>query len=368
MFKLFTTERYEYNYPIKKYSKFDYIKRRYLDELDHVLSYYHNKDFAVNNNHILNRLITNLAPSINIDPYDYLNKVSVNARLLSKQFNIVSNINSGEVMDNIFFGKGSREILLYRESLIDLDYIEEHYMDIDSVRVIYTDSTDLDFYLPFNKKVFTLPALNIMSIDITTLLMQYRYWALGRVTRDSSTNPNVFIAQVILPNMIPNMLDFAIWNRYTHLALGQSIPSFKIDHPFTVLDYSTGIDKVLSSIVKDTKDVNQPLVQTLLSVPTIYNKDMLSTLHIGHKFYTKQSEWALWLARTSIIADLLNLLNSKGIRRNTDLLNTLPVLVKQMKRSATGTMPRKLNHMDDVMLLADFEMSLDIIKKKIGRR
>lgn len=368
MFKLFTTERYEYNYPIIKYSKFDWIKRRYIGELDHVLSYYHNKDFAVPNTHILNRLITNLAASLNIDVYDYLNKVSANARLVSKQFNIVSNIGSGEVMSNIFFGKGSREILLYKESFIDVTDVEERYMDMAPVRVIYTESTDLDFYLPFNKKVYKTPVLNIMTIDIVALLMQYRAWALYRISKDASTNPNVFIAQVILPNMIPNILDLAIWNRYMHLALDIPIPSFKFDHPFTVLDYSVGIDAILKNIVKNTKNENQPLVQTILSVPTIYNKDMLETLSIGHKFFTTQSLWVLWLARTNTIADLLSILSSKGIRRNTDLLNTLPVQVKQMKRSGTGTIEQKLNHTDDVIIIADFEMSLDIIKKKIGRR
>lgn len=368
MFKLFTTERYDYNYPIKKYSKFDYIKRRYLDELDHVLSYYHNKDYAVNNNHLLNRLITNLMTSLNTDPYEYLNRIAVNARLVSKQFNIVSNINSGEILDNVFFGKGSREILLYREDLIDLDYIEENYKNMDTVRVIYTESTDLDFYVPRNQKVYLTPVLNIMSIDIVALLMQYRYWALDRIANDASTNPNVFIAQIVLPNMVPNMLDLAIWNRYIHLALDQPISTFTIKHPFNVLDYSTGIDNILSSVVKDTKDVNQPLIQTILSVPTIYNVDMLATLYIGHKFYTQQSEWVLWLSRTNVVADLLTLLNSKGIRRNAGLLNVLPVLVKQMKRALAGVISQKFNKTGDIMLIADFEMSLDIIKKKIGRR
>lgn len=366
MFKLFINRRYEYNYPVKEYSRFDYIKRRYNSELEKIKEYYRGKDFAVNNNHLLNRLITIASPSVNLYILDYLSTVEVNARFMSKQFDIVSNIHNGAILDNIFFGTNSKEILLYRDSVIDINTIEENWRSLEAVRVVYTEETDLDFYLPFNRKNYIVPTLHIMTIDVPLLLVQYKLWSLERMDLAKSTNPNVFIAQIVLPNMMNNMLDLAIWNRYIKISKNEKINPFRVNHPFAVLDYSEMIDGVLKDVVRDTKEVNIPIEQILLTVKPIYKDNMLDVLFIGHKYFTKQAEWVLWLARLPVITDIIELLNEQGIKRNLTLINLLPTTIKEMKNNSI--LNNKFNGKNEFILLDDFKMDLNIIKNRIGVR
>ena len=362
MFKLFVNNNDDTRYPIKKYTKFDYIKRRYLTELTKVKDYYRNKERAVDNKHLVSRLVNMLTPSLSLDIYDYLKVIDTNARFLSRQFGIVSNIHSGVVMDNIFFGKNSKEILLYKEHPIDLDHFEENWMNYTPVKVIYTDSTDLNMDIPFNNKQYFLPVLNIMSIDIVVLMLQYYKWANNRMLMSLATNTNIFISQIVLPNMLDNMLDLAIYNRFMKLSEEREIPEFKINHPFHVLDLSPGVDKILLDIVKDLKSTNIPVMQILQTIPTITNVDMYDVLFIDHKYYTKQSEWVLLLSRIYTINDLVRLLGKKGMSRNKDLLNKLPVYLKAKDRARTieGKLPDMLN--------LDFIYELSVLKKKVGHR
>jgi len=364
VFKLFTNERYEYNYPIKKYSKFDFIKRRYLDELKHVKDYYHNKDRAVNNSHLLNRLITLLAPSIYKDEYEYLASVTANARFLSKQFDIVSNIHSGSIMSNVFFGKGSREILLYREDDIDLDVIEDNYYDMDSVRVVHSPSTDLNLRVPFNDKEHHMPELYVMTIDIIKLLMQYKYWALDRIKVDSSTNPNVFIATMVLPNIIDSLIDIRIFNRYLDIAVGNSVNEEIVNvHPFPIVDYTKGIDDVLKQVVKDTGNTSIPLEQLLLSIPVIVEDNALEIVKLTHTYFTAQSKWVLYISRIKVILKLLKVFNKRGIARNKDIVNELPFILKTILRRSGG--------LPDILpkeLLTGFFTDVKAIQKITGKR
>ena len=362
MFKLFVNNTDNTRYPVKKYTKFDYVKRRYLSELTKVKEYYRTKERAVDNKHLVSRLVNMLTPSLSLDIYDYLKVVDTNARFLSRQFGIVSNIHSGTVMENIFFGKNSEEILLYRENPIDLMDFEENWMDYTPVKVIYTDSSDLDFHIPFNDKDSFIPRLTIMTIDIVVMMLQYYKWANHRMLMSMPTNTNVFISQVVLPNILDNMLDLAIYNRFMKLVEEREIPEFKINHPFHVQDLSTGIDKILLDVITDLQDTSVPVMQILQTIPTIVKDDMYDVLYIDHKYYTKQSEWVLLLARIYTINDLIRLLGNKGMARNKDLLNRIPVYLKVVERIRT------IDYKLPGMLNLDFSYELATLKKKVGHR
>lgn len=362
MFKLFINNDDTTRYPIKKYTKFDYIKRRYNTELTKVKEYYREKERAVDNKHLISRLVNTLTPSLSLDIYDYLKVIDTNARFLSKQFGIVSNINSGVVMDNLFFGKNSNEILLYKEHPIDLDDFEGNWKEYVPIKVIYTDSTDLDMSIPFNDKQYFIPVLNVMSIDVVVLMLQYYKWANHRMLTAQTTNTNVFVSQVVLPNMLDNILDLAIYNRFMYIVDEREIPEFTFNHPFHVLDLSPGVDKILTDVVKDLEDTSIPVMQILQTIPSIVNENMYDALFIDHKYYTKQSEWVLLLSRIYTINDMVRLLGKKGISRNKDLLSKLPVYIKELSNSRT------IDNKLPAMLNLNFEYELATLKKKIGKR
>ncbi len=102
MFKHFIKQNdpFKTEYPVKLYTKFEYIKRRYFGELIRIKEYYRNRVRVVNNSHILSRMVDLLAPSSSLDIVDYVKQVSYNARSISRRFDVVSNVNIGKVLSN----------------------------------------------------------------------------------------------------------------------------------------------------------------------------------------------------------------------------------------------------------------------------
>lgn len=353
----------EQSYSIKKYTKFDYIKRRYLDEVFKIVDYYQNKDNAVDNRHPLSKIITNTAPNVENEITDYLKVVETNVPYISKQFNITSDKSAGTVFHNVFYKDYSTEIMLLVKNDIDIFNLENTWRDAKPLRCIYTENTDLDFHIPNGRKSLPYEQISVFEIDLTLMMLQYKYWALERMSMDKSTNTNVFIATIVLPNSIGNILDLTLFNRYIKIAQGEKIKEFDFDHPFNVLDLSRGVDKIYKDVAKDTVDSSLYLEQLIETIPCVYNTDMNVAVTINKSIYNKQSEWVLWVARISYIRNLIEIMGKRGLRKNKDEVNSLPSKIKLLERRETN-----VDTQLDIEFMNNFYQDIRLIKKEVGSR
>lgn len=365
MFNYYLNKRNtELSYPIKKYSKWDWIKRRYLFDFYKTKDYYRNRIRAVDNKSMISRLVDVLKESLGLPVYSYLKSVDANARLTSKQFNITSNINYGELHKSEVYGDNSYEAFLYTDTEIDIDYIEHNWRDIASLKIIYNSNTDLDFLVPFNQnKNFKKATLTVFEIDVVKMLLQYYYWAKEQTLLGNSVNTNVFIATVIYPNVLDSYMDMAIFNRFLAIANDIAIDEFITKQPYTTIDYSAGVDRILSGVVKDVKNQSIPLAQLLDSVPMLVKNNANELLYIDNKYYTVQSKWVLYISRLKYVLLLITLMGKKGRSRNRDLLTTLPAYIKQIERSSVVVL-----NSDDNAIILEKANTVEQIKKIVGRR
>lgn len=349
------------NYPIKKYPQFDYIKRRYSDELDKVKNYYRERIRAVDNTHPFSKIINNLSPSLELDNLEYFKLVSADAIYLSKQYGFVSNINQGKPFVNVFYKDNSTEFLLYVENEIDPYELGMDWKNAASARVISSENTDIDFNILDGNKKLLYPQYTVIEVDLVMMMMQYKFWALERMSTDDSINPNVFVATVVLPNMLDNMLDITIFNRFLLISENSEITKFDITHPFSVLNLSQQLDFVLKNIARDLKGEGIYLEQLLLSMPVVSNVSMVDTLQIHLPFYSSRSEWLLWISRIRYIYKLLIFLGDKGMARNKEVVNYLPIQIRRLKNRATLiTLPAEL--------VEEYKVTLDNISVLVGKR
>lgn len=350
------------NYPIKKYTQFDYIKRRYVDELNKIKDYYHNRIRAVENTHPFSKIINNLSPSLDIDNLEYFKIVSADAIYLSKQYGFTSNISQGKPFANLFYKDNSTEFLLYVENQIDPYELTDDWVNISPARVIYTENKDLDFHIMDGSKSLSYPQYTIIEIDVVTMMMQYKLWANERVKTDDSTNPNVFIATIVIPNMLDNMLDLTIYNRFMSIGIDRGgLPKFDIKHPFSVLDLSSQLDTILKNSVLNLKEESVYLEQLLLTIPVIVNASMVDALQIHLPYYSSRSEWLLWIARVKHIYRLLVFLGEKGIAKNKEYVNYLPIQIRRLEnRASLITLPEEL--------IGQYKETLNSISAIVGKR
>ena len=357
MFRLFTNNRDTNRYPINKYSKFDYLERRLYNNLLIVKDYYRNKERAIENTNMISRLINSLVPSVDLPILEYLKIVETNGKFLARQFGITSNIGRGKVFNSIFYGENSTELFLYTENDFDIFSLKNKWEELTPIKVIHTNNVDLDFYVPFNDRININELLVVMEIDITILLLQYRYWVKDRVNKGMSTNVNVFLARVVTPNMLDNMLDLTIYNRFVRANDNTLFDTSFLDHPFDVTDYTHRLDKVLVNVYKDMVDSPLHFIQAYKTIPTVVNVDMLAALTISHKYYTKQSSWLLWVSRMTYYTDMISILGKPGIKNNTDILNGVKPYIKIMETYG------KFDKMLSSSLFDDYVVKLNMLKK-----
>lgn len=363
MFGLFTKngERLTHSFPVKKYSGFNFIKEHYLQELSKVKHYYRNRERATSNTNLISKLVSLLIQNIDLDDYTYAALVKAESRFIAKQLKITNNVSHGDYHENIFYKENSIEILLEVTSDSLLYNLKNTWEEIVPVRCIYTENTDLDFYQMDGSKSLNKLMLSVYEIDTVMLMLQYKYWAKFRMESGQSINPNAFVINYVLPNIISNMLDLTLFNRYLALANNKIIPKFKIGHPFVVSDYSDKIDNIFKVVVSDTDDENIYLEQLIMTIPSIVNSNMLYALALHHVYYTRQSEWVLWSSRFFYIYELLIALGERGISKNREELYELPAKIRQLENRSTEI---KLPG----ILMQDLDNKVMEIKRKLGRR
>lgn len=336
--RYFLKQSYQHQPGIKYYSRFDYIKSRYKAEINKITSYHNDRIRAVNNSHLLVRLIKLLSPyKFDMDFFDYFKYVDTNGPYYTKQLGIVSNINNGTVLENIFYKSNSYEVLFYSQRTFDIFDMEYNWQNYYPIRVLQTSEREYDFHLLDGSKHKLEPDVTVLEINVPMLMLQYKQWGLEKYKLGESTSPAIFLCQIVFPNILVTMVDMITWNRLIFRDGGiRNIKQYRVKHPFHILDLTPGVDSILDNVHNDITNVSQYLDKILMSIPTMYYKDMTKTLYIANPFPTKQSEWVIWLARLKTIIGLLHLFQEKGRIRNRDLISSLPFEIRRLKNNATN--------------------------------
>lgn len=339
MIDFFINKPSNIEFPIKKIPKWDYIKRMYKFSIDNLINYYNSRNFVIKNNHILSKIIGLAYPFKNYgltDDIRFLKYIDVNSKYIAKHFRLVNNITNGEVFHNIFYKENSVEIICQTDFNYDYRDVMDNYTKYSPIRVVYSEETDLDFHMLNGKKSKKQPSLTVVELDITLMLLMYRAWSMRRMKFGMSTNENIFIGSIVMPNTIRSMVDIIIFNRFLKIAKDQPIEEFELKHPIFVYDLSRGVDEALKSLSPHLVDNSILLEHFINSIPTIYNSDMFETLKINRAIYNRQSLWSIWMARVKYIDILIDLLGRKGMKRNTVALFSLPYDIRELKNRNTS--------------------------------
>lgn len=363
MFSYFTSDPdSDIRYPIRKYFEWNIIHKMATGELAKVKDYYRHREYSYPNNNMLIRLLKLLVRDPEMDIFEYMQYVDTDATYLPKQFGIASTISPGGVHENVLFRAGSDEAFLAIDQAPDPIEMESLWEDYESIKVIHTDLTDTDYPVLFDY-IKTTKGLTVYTIDLRAIAMQYYYWARTRMNTELAVNINVFFPMVVIPNITNSLMDMCIWNRFKMIASGRPLLSKSHKHPMALIDYTEGIDDVLSKLVHHISKSSAYVSELLRSVPMLSAGDGYELLQIPQSLYTRQDKWVLWIARMDDIMLIHKLSGKKGERLNRQLYNQLPVDVRAM-RNREGKLEDTLNEQGANKL----EEFMSYVDKNIGKR
>jgi len=309
---------------------FDVIRSMYVSNIDNIVNYYQNSTFTAKSNHILAKILNDASIPLDYDLEKYISIAYNRSPYIAKLHKLTSDITKGEIVMNNFYSN-SKEILLYVESYIDFDTIND-WRKLRPVNVLKHPYNDLDLSIPDGNNTVTYDELSVITIDIPLLLMMYRSFLLERSISGEDVTVSIpqFIGRYVLPNMLYSQTDIAIVNRCMAFFYGKPLTHINRKHPLAISDYSYKLDKVLKKIIKQLKNKNIYYSAALKNIPAITSIDAYSSLTMPDIAPTRQVWWALFISRIDVMLFLLELCGAKGRRRNSDLLSNLSVDIKRL--------------------------------------
>ncbi len=284
-----------------------------------VHAYYQNRDARISNTNILVRLINKLSIDINKDIFDYLELLDIDYKYKAKSLDITSELHRGKIFNNIL---GDTTVLIDNSFLSPFEV--EDYKNVSAIKVLYSNDTDLSMNHPslYTKGNF------VLMIDILAIMVQYRQWSLDRLQNNMSTSPNIFVFQVLYTNMIKDLLEFSLYNRFfSNIFTEQSTAK----HPFNVRNHDDKVNKIFLKLSEKLERKTLRYTQFLQYIPLPFNKDAYDLLSYGVIDINHQNIWAIFYARIEIMLNIIFFLGHKSVARNKDLLIDFRLFMKVIR-------------------------------------
>lgn len=334
MYQLFT-EIDESNTGLIRPPGFDLIKRTLELEVYTITSYYHDRVYAINNDHILSRIINTAFVPFDYTLDRYIEAASARAPYIAKLYNLTSTIHGGNIFDGIFYGKGNNEIILYSEEYFNPQDALQNWKQLQPVKVLEHPVSNSRLLVPDGKDHNSEKGLCVIAVDIVLLLIQFRGFMMEQLAKKSSEDKglleiNHFVRMYVIPNMLYSHVDIMLFNRMYNLYYGAPMGSAMDKYPFSLIDYSSRIDKVMVEILRRVRNKSIKYSTILKMVPTIYSENSHEALQMPDYPRTRQIWWALFLTRFREIKFLLDVGGVKGINSNRHLINQLGIDIKRL--------------------------------------
>jgi hypothetical protein len=279
-----------------------------LVNIERVEMYYRLYPPAVPSSHFLIRLLQGLGISMNMPLARYYDLVDGRAKAVSMHMQITSSYAKGVVHDGIFYGEGSKEILLLDEDYTDFNWVHDNWQNVCPIKVLLHPKSDLRLLLPNGKSYSQESGLTVISINIAMLAVMYRAFTLAQVGKPDSLSPYQFIGGWVLPNMLHAHLDLALFNRYCNQAFERTeVEPPTRQHSFRLPNYEHFVDHAVKQVINTSERQHRNFLATLHGLPAIAAEHMAEVLEMPDIYATTQVDWALFAARTRAVRLLLRL-------------------------------------------------------------
>lgn len=317
----------------------NYARSALKRNLQTLTNYYHNKGFAVRSNHILVKLLNIIGVDHNQHIERYYEIVSARTNKLGMHLKFTSSIYSGQLFDGVFYGNGTKEIIIADDEYINPYTIEKDWKNIQAVTVIDHPRSDLDMLLPNGKKTGTETGTATIVVNIPALATQYREFAKTQYAKyleedQSLSSVAFFVHQYVLPNMMPSHLDAALFNRIVNLGIGKPMGEALVKHPFMLLDYTKHVDQVYKKLVDTLKSTDAEFWTMLRSIPLVSTDNAQLLMRLPENAPTRQLAWAEFITRLKCIEFLVQTNPNHGTVMSSKDLNYL--MKKILQYSSDG--------------------------------
>jgi len=322
---------------VLRFPEWNYVRDGMRRNVATVLEFYRKNPMAVQSSHLLVRLLHSITIPQSQPIERYYDNVDSLALNLSMALNLTSSIFKGKVWDGVFYGEGSKEILIAHNDWFDPVTAHKNWKGLQPIRILRSPHTDLGYNIPNGKRAGSETGLSVISINIPLLAIQYRAFRqeeqrIAEYTgNDSQRSIYQFVHMYPLVNAVMSQTDTIVFNRAHRVLTGAPMGESLRKHSFYLTDYSLKLTsvhmKIIDSIEKHGKDMNT----TLQSVPLPMRDNLGDWCQLPDMAPTRQVVWALIVARLPVLSFLFESARGGPTARNQQEVSKVLRTIKSMR-------------------------------------
>lgn len=310
-------------YPVRQFAEFNYIKKTYLETIANIEKYYHDRVYAVRSNHLLCNLLRTLDAPSSYSGEQFLRTVDSRIDYVARIFGISSVTNKGKILNGIFYGNGTNEILVVNNTKFSTDFVENNWRIISSVKTVLHPKSDMNLLLPNGKKTSESGGYAVIMINIALLAYQYKCYLTDFANQNEVRDVSYFIHMYVLPNMVLEQTDITIFNRLKNRFYGLPNEVSDTKHSFRITHYEDKLDAVLDDVLNNLEMHSYLYPAVLKNIPALAHSNMLSSLRIPDTAISRQIYWATILSRLNVCRFIIELSGMRALSNNRHYINRL---------------------------------------------
>ncbi len=289
----------------------DYVRDGLRDNLTIATSYYRRYPVRVDSAHLLAQLLYSIGILKN-QPIDQLySYLSTRALKAATACRLTSSINKGELHNGVFYGPGTREVIIAHDDEFDPWEAQRNWRDLRPVQVLYHSHSDLGLFPPNGERTSNDDGMAVISINVPMLAIQYREFFNheSQIAAASGENPRsimFFLGAYPLTNMLYSHLDTAVFNRLYcrrfNIPLGDSVKK----QPMYLTDFGDKLDQVQIQQLEQLAKRSQKFSDALSMIPMVTAHSLFDLTDLPDMAPTRQVIWALILSRMRLLSFAAN--------------------------------------------------------------
>ena len=275
-----------------------------------VVAYYQMYPQVISSSHFLIKLIyaMNISKSIPIDRfYNYCKQYTYS---VSQTMGLTSAISKGRLLDGVFYGPGSTEVIIANDEYFDLELSHQNWKTLRPVRVLHHSKSDINMNIPDGRYSSSEQGIAVLTLNVPMLMTQYYHFTKEQDALEKTGAPRKTVMQFVysyaLTNMVYSHLDYAIFNRLCKIAAGEATGQAFLRHSFAMVNTSLYVDNALRVVNKFLNDNGtMRSYQKFINIPSVHCENFAEVLELPKTAPTIQIYWALILSRIKCLSFLL---------------------------------------------------------------
>jgi hypothetical protein len=317
--------------------EWNYVRLGLIKNLDTTTGYYRRYPLFIDSAHFLIKLIysAGIYRAMPIDRYyAYLQNRAMGVAMANK---MTTSISKGEIFDGVFYGRGTKEVIIGTNDEFDFYEAERNWEDLRPIRILHHPRSDLNLNVPDGTQNGYEEGAAVIEVNIPMLVIQYRKFRLieeqnSMLGGESPRSPMQFLFSYPLTNALYSHLDCAVFNRLYNFLVGAPNAEAKKKHPFYLTDYSDSLNRIQ---LKQLDILKQSKIKSfdglMRTIPMVDRPTLAEMVELPDVAPTRQVVWGLALSRLQVLSFLFRCTGQNPRVANGAEVNRIVLAFQRMK-------------------------------------